>query len=199
MRMIFRRFAVSVLLSVVLLAVGAASPTGVSQPAMARGPGQVYLLRGLANVFSLGMDQIGDRLTKDGISAKTFNHTYWTVIADEIIADYKGKRRLGPIAIVGHSFGATAATMLSARLAEQHVPVALLVAIDPSYPVTVSPNVRRAIAFHTVSFPALQPAAGFHGSLINVAVTDAGHITVDKSGPVQDRTIAEIKRAFGRR
>jgi pimeloyl-ACP methyl ester carboxylesterase len=185
-----------------MLAVGAISPGVLSDRAEARGPGQVYLLRGLANVFSLGMDQLAGKLQHDGIAARTLNHAYWPSIAADIAADYRGKRLLGPIAIVGHSIGATAATLLAARLAEQKIPVALLVAYDPSFEVTVSRNVRRAVGFHTRSFPGLKPGDGFRGSLKNIQVSSAGgvnHITIDKSRVVHDRTIAEIKHAFGRR
>lgn len=197
--MIVRRVFASVFLSLLLLALGCVVPAAVSSRAMAAGPGQVYLLRGLANVFSLGMDQIESQLNAAGISAKTRNHVYWQSIADEIAADYRGKRRLGPIAIVGHSYGATAATLLTAELARQNVPVALVVAIDPSFEVSVSKNVRRAVAFHTQSFPGLKPGPGFRGSLQNVSVSGAGHIMIDKDQSVQAQTIAEIKRAFRRR
>ena len=200
--MFVRRLFVSLSLSLAILAVSGVLPSAFAGRALAAGPGQVYLFRGLANVFSYGMDQIGSDLRADGIKAKTLNHAYWPSVADEIIADYRGKRQLGPVAIVGHSYGATAATLLAARLAAQNVPVALIVAIDPSFEVTVSKNVRRAVAFHTSSFPGLKPGPGFRGSLQNISVSgDSGvtHITIDKDKTVQQKTIAEIKRAFGRR
>ncbi len=197
--MSIRRVLATLSLSLAILAFAAIAPTGFSSSAHAAGPGQVYLLRGLANVFSLGMDQIASQLDADGISAKTLNHVAWQSVAAEIAADYRGKRKLGPVVIVGHSFGATAATLLTAELANQNVPVALVVAIDPSFEVSVSKNVRRAVAFHTLSFPGLKPGPGFRGSLRNISVTDAGHITIDKDQSVQQQTIAEIKRALRRR
>ncbi len=199
--MLFRR---KLLTRLVLLAVFLAAsfmPAAVTGSAAAQGKGQVYLLRGLANVFSLGMDTLGEKLRAEGISARTMNHARWRSVADEIEADYRGKKAIGPVAIVGHSLGATAATLLTADLAERGIPVALLVTYDPSFGVTVSKNVRRAVGFHTSSFPPLEPGSGFRGSLENVLVKSAGvnHITIDKAGSVHDRTIVEIKRAFRRR
>jgi len=197
--MIVRRLFVSLLLALTIVLVGGVAPGAFSGRAMAAGPGQVYLLRGLANVFSLGMDQIEGQLRADGIAATTRNHIYWRSIAEEIVADYRGKRQLGPIAIVGHSYGATAATLLTAELATQNVPVALVIAIDPSFEVSVSKNVRRAVAFHTRSFPGLKPGPGFRGSLQNISVDGTGHIMIDKDESVQNQTVAAIKKAFRRR
>jgi pimeloyl-ACP methyl ester carboxylesterase len=197
----FRRHILTKLVLVAVFLTASLGPAGMAGSAAAQSKGQVYLLRGLANVFSLGMDTLGRKLTDEGISAKTLNHASWRRIAAEIADDYRGKRAIGPVAIVGHSIGATAATLLTARLADEGIPVALLVTYDPSFEVTVSRNVRRAVGFHTASFPGLKPGSGFRGSLENVLVKSPGvnHITIDKASSVHDRTIVEIKRAFRRR
>lgn len=196
----FRRLFLTTLAMIAVFMTASLMPAAVTSGTAAP-KGQVYLLRGLANVFSLGMDTLGEKLRAEGISAKTLNHARWRSIADEIAADYRGKKAIGPVAIVGHSIGATAATLLTADLAERGVPVALLVAYDPSFEVTVSKNVRRAVGFHTSSFPGLEPGPGFRGSLENILVQSAGvnHITIDKASSVHDRTIVEVKRAFRRR
>ncbi|MGD9924845.1 MAG: hypothetical protein AB7V13_25860, partial [Pseudorhodoplanes sp.] len=48
---------------------------------------RVYLLRGLLNVFSLGMDTLQERLTAMGIEAEVFNHNGWISIANKIEED----------------------------------------------------------------------------------------------------------------
>jgi hypothetical protein len=197
----FRRQFLTTLVVAAAFLAASLMPAAVTGSVAAQGKGQVYLLRGLANVFSLGMDTLGTKLRDQGIQATTLNHARWRGIADEIAADYRGKKIIGPVAIVGHSLGATAATLLTADLAERGVPVALLITYDPSFEVTVSKNVRRAVGFHTSSFPGLEPGPGFRGSLENIPVTSAGvnHITIDKADSVHDRTIVEVKRAFRRR
>jgi pimeloyl-ACP methyl ester carboxylesterase len=195
-----RKYLLPALFAMAILAVGSLTWAG---PASAqKGSGQVYLLRGLANIFSLGMDSLAGELREKGIAAQTRNHVYWESIAEAIVADYRGKRALGPIAIVGHSFGATAATLLTARLAKEGVPVALVVAYDPSFPVSVSANVKRAVAYRAKSFPGLTAGPGFRGSLENILIEGPSgvvHMTLDKDRKLHAHTITEIKRAFRRR
>ena len=48
--------------------------------------GHVYLFRGLANIFSLGMNELGDKLGAKGVRQTVVNHGYWQKLTDEIIA-----------------------------------------------------------------------------------------------------------------
>ena len=68
-------------LPIILFVIGAWSAT----PAAA-GPGmhrKVYLLRGLTNVFSPGLDQLADELRKSNIEATVTNHAFWESLATE--------------------------------------------------------------------------------------------------------------------
>src|SRR5580704_10945984 len=68
---------------------------------------KVYLMRGFANVFSLGMDEMAAQLNARGIPAEAYNHLLASSLASEAAADYKsGKTRT--IIIVGHSMGGDA-------------------------------------------------------------------------------------------
>src|SRR5579862_7714052 len=57
-----------------------AAPTGSSDPYP---HAHVYLIRGLLNVFSLGMDKLEVRLNQQGIHTTLFNHTLWEEEANE--------------------------------------------------------------------------------------------------------------------
>ncbi|MBN9028143.1 MAG: hypothetical protein J0H20_21795, partial [Rhizobiales bacterium] len=57
-----------------------------SAPKVNRDP-QVYLFRGLANVFSLGMDRLDTRLKANGVKTKLLGHTQWASVVDEIVAE----------------------------------------------------------------------------------------------------------------
>ena len=45
---------------------------------------QIYLLRGLANVFSRGMDEMGGKLRERGFSPHVINWRGWQTAADTI-------------------------------------------------------------------------------------------------------------------
>ena len=47
----------------------------------------VYLLRGFANVFSLGMDQIATKLQHQGIDTTVDNYLSWPTLAGEAAAN----------------------------------------------------------------------------------------------------------------
>ena len=52
---------------------------------------QIYLLRGLANVFSRGMDELAAKLTADGFSPVLINHRGWQNAADTIAQKLSGR------------------------------------------------------------------------------------------------------------
>jgi surfactin synthase thioesterase subunit len=78
------------------------------RPGIAQPHPHVYLFRGLADVFSTGMDTLADEPNKHGVHATSHSHTDWKAIADRAVADYKAKKE-GPIILIGHSLGADAA------------------------------------------------------------------------------------------
>ena len=49
-------------------------------------PGEVVFLRGLANIFSLGLDTLSDELKKYGVYSYVHNHKAWEKIGQQIIA-----------------------------------------------------------------------------------------------------------------
>src|SRR5579864_9567404 len=82
-----------------------ARPAAAAAPAPI-GPGttHVYLLRGVLNIFSLGLDDIAAKLRAQGIPVTVANFMSWSSLADEAAADYKSGR-LKTIILVGHSSG----------------------------------------------------------------------------------------------
>jgi len=114
----------SLVLSMLLLGLSigicnAQTTTPTSQPRE-----HVYLLRGFANVFSLGMDQIAAKLKQHGIHTTVDNYLAWPTLAEQAAAEYKGGQTR-TIVLVGHSSGATAVTEMAARLSQLGVPVTL--------------------------------------------------------------------------
>src|ERR1700751_2786856 len=80
MRRGFRCVAITILTTVTLLGFGIALASAEPHP-------HVYLFRGLADVFSTGMDTLADELNKQGVHATSHSHTDWKEIAERTIAD----------------------------------------------------------------------------------------------------------------
>ena len=157
------------------------------------GPARVYLLHGFMNVFSLGMDDLAQKLQREGIPASIRNHAEEAQIVEEIAARFRaGDRR--PIILIGHSLGADAVMLMSEQLGRLGVPVALVVLFDGTQPMAVSANVARVlnITQHVV----ITPGPGFHGELETIDESgDASvtHTTIDKSARLQAAVIDKIK------
>jgi hypothetical protein len=76
-----------------------------ASPSMAQPRAHVYLLRGLMNIFSLGMDTLAEKIQRHGIYATVHNYAEWQTLAGQAAAAYHAGKE-GPIIIVGHSLGA---------------------------------------------------------------------------------------------
>src|SRR6516225_5965720 len=166
------------LTAVFALAVGTMVAFGPNPAAAQAQPrAHVYLLRGLMNVFSLGMDTLADRAA----------------------ADYKvGKE--APIILIGHSYGADAVMEMAAYLGRKGVPVALVVPFDGTQSFAASGNVARVLNLTQRKYAYMRGGPGFHGALDNVDVSSdrsIDHITIDKSARLHARVVAEVLAVVG--
>ncbi len=193
--------AVAMALLLLMLPIGATANRG----ARLRWDGaHVYLLRGVLNIFSLGLDDIAAKLQAQGIPATVVNYLSWSSLADEAAADYRsGKVRT--IILVGHSSGATVLPDMVARLDQLGAPVKLAIGLDSVFRTSLSGRVGRYINFYIANGNG-EPVARtkqLHGSLENVNVQDVpgvGHITIDKNEIMQRKVISAIDAvAFGSR
>jgi hypothetical protein len=175
-----------------------AAPTAAPPPAATT---HVYLLRGVLNIFSLGLDTIGARLEAQGIPVTVANFVSWSSLADEAAAAYRAGR-LKTIVLVGHSSGATALPDMIAKLNHLGVPVKLAIGLDSVFKTKLSTGAERYINIYIGDGPGepVRAADGLRGKLDNVDVrgTGVGHITIDKNEYIQRRVIAEIDAAIRR-
>jgi len=190
----FRSWAIGLLL-LFPLAIGSAAAKAAPPPAETA---HVYMLRGVLNIFSLGLDEIAARLDEQGIPVTVANFVSWSSLADEAAAEYKAGR-LKTIVLVGHSSGATALPDMIAKLNHLGVPVKLAIGLDSVFKTRLSSGAERYINLYIGDGPGepVRPAAGFRGKLDNVDVqgTGLGHISIDKSEVIQRRVIDEIDAA----
>lgn len=160
----------------------------------AQSNGHVYLLRGLLNIFSLGMDDLAAKIQARGISASVHNHSEWQSLADGIAAKYKARQH-GPIVLVGHSLGADAVMFMAEYLGKKGVPVALVVPFDGTGSFAASANVSQVYNLTQRDYAYMRRGAGFRGTLNNVDVSGQGygHIDIDKSAKLHALVLARIQ------
>ncbi len=157
--------------------------------------GEIYLFRGLANVFSLGIDTIGEKMVSRGLNARVYNHSAWRSLADDIIARSKRRRVKYPVIIMGHSLGGNATMQMSKYLGDNGVKVSYAVSFDPTITTFVGPNVGEVLNYYLPNSDhtnIVKKGAGFTGSLRNLDVsTVAGitHVTIEKYDLYQSNVI----------
>lgn len=154
---------------------GTASPSQV----------QVDLLRGLADIFSRGMDTLTEKLNRQGYSARVYSTNGWQSVAHRI-ADQYSRGHKDIIVIIGHSLGANATFDVANQLDRQNIPIELIVTFDATRPQPVPKNVLHLVNFYQENGFGKPVSAGpnFKGELSNVDLTaDTGlsHTTIEKS------------------
>ncbi len=107
--------------------------------------GNVYLLRGFIGVFSTGIDSLGGKLNKQGISASVFQDDQWSSLATKIRERYSAAPNREPLILIGHSYGADDALRMARELNRDHITVDLLITLDPVTPPEVTSNVLKCI------------------------------------------------------
>ena len=192
--------AIAVLL---LLPIGANPAQAVTGPASGPSTAHVYLLRGVLNIFSLGLDDIAAKLRAQGVPVTVANFASWSSLADEAAAGYRSGK-LKTIILVGHSSGATALPDMIAKLDELGVPVKLAIGLDSVFRTSLKGRVGRYINFYIANGAGtpVEKTRQFQGTLENVNVQNVpgvGHMSIDKNKIMQQKVISEIDAVvFGR-
>ena len=159
----------------------------------------VYLMRGVLNIFSLGMDEMAAQLRRQGIPADVNNYLLWRSVADDAAAEYhSGRAKI--IILVGHSSGATQLPDMVARLTAQGVPVKLAIGLDSVFHTSLSGRVGKYLNFYVANGAGtrVQETRNFQGTLENIdveSVPGVGHLTIDKNAVIQQRVMAAIDEA----
>jgi hypothetical protein len=189
---------VAIAILLLLLPIGAGTASAATSA-----PGtHVYLLRGVLNIFSLGLDTIAAKLQAQGINVTVANYLSWSSLADEAAAEYRSGRTRN-IVLVGHSSGATILPDMVARLDQLGAPVKLAIGLDSVFRTSLAGRVGRYINFYVANGNG-EPVARtkqLHGELENVDVGRLGvaHLTIDKSEIMQQKVISAIDAvAFSR-
>jgi len=180
----------------VLMMIGILSPSVAAHASP--GHKKVYLLRGLTNILSPGIDQLADELQKRNIDATIANHAFSDALASEAIEGCKSGQ-FSSVVLVGHSLGARAAVSMAEQMQAAGLHVALIVTIDPVVKAVVPNNVRLLKNFYLSSGfgTTVERGGHFHGTLQNVDMgnTDYGHVTLTTAPAIQNEAMRDILAA----
>ena len=133
---------------------------------------QVDLLRGLADVFSRGMDTLTAKLNQQGYGARVYSTNGWQTVAHRIAVAYsRGHKDI--IVIIGHSLGANATFDIANQLDQQNIPIELIVTFDATRPQPVPKNVLHLVNFYRENGFGKPDSAGseYKGELTNIDLT----------------------------
>jgi hypothetical protein len=188
---------IAVAILLIAVPVGAVASPGNAATADASST-HVYLLRGVLNIFSLGLDEIAAKLRRQGFNVTIANYLSWSSLADEAADEYRSGRTR-TIVLVGHSSGATVLPDMVARLDRLGAPVKLAIGLDSVFRTSLSGRVGRYINFYVANGNG-EPVAKtgqFRGELENIDVGRIGmaHLTIDKSEIMQRKVISAIDAA----
>src|SRR5450631_2744629 len=112
-----------------LMAPGVSEQTAFASAAP-KSSSHVYIMRGFMNVFSPGMNTLATELQQRGIPASVHDYTDWLSLTETAIQNYRNGREKS-IVVIGHSFGASAASSMARQLGQAGIPVKLVVTFDP--------------------------------------------------------------------
>jgi LysM domain len=168
---------------------------GPEPPSSQKLPGHVYLLRGLiGDVYSLGVDQLADKINHRGLTTTVDAYTAYNTFADEIISKYKSGEERGPVLLAGHSLGGDSVITIAEKLKAAGIAVPVAFSLDPSrlsgnVPSNVELFINIYQSFNPIGGGEVSAAADFRGRLINVDLrqhNEVVHINLDKTAAIQD-------------
>jgi hypothetical protein len=194
------RAALMTVLTAVLIAACLVTTSHAQQSTSSdRARGRAYLFYGLIAAIDWGMDELAQRINRNGVAASTNAHSSWRSVADQAISDYR--RDPKPIAVVGHSIGGDSAVQFAQALGAARVPVSLLITYDPNRGAgNIPANVHRYINLYQSSNILgggdLAPGAGFHGHYASYNLKDRSeiiHVNLDKFSRIQELLAAKVR------
>ena len=159
--------------------------------------GEIYMMRGLANVFSRGIDDMARQLRSRGYDAANFSYSQWQPIAADIARRAEKKKVSYPVIIIGHSLGGNESSKFANFLAARNVNVDLVVAFDPVETGNVGKGIKRVVNYYLPKNAdnRILPASDFTGDIQNVDVStdpEISHTNVDKNPAFQQATLDSI-------
>ncbi len=174
---------------------------------------RVYLLRGLAGVFSLGFEQLAEEMRLAGLDANAFDGPTYYELADGLIDELANESNPPGIVLIGHSYGADDAIRMARLLRDAGIQVQLLYLLDATSPQLIPANVDRVVHLYHLWLPGYIAPAVFSGNpvelepgnthteLVNTIINEEdfgpaaaciNHFNVDASNLIQQKILDEV-------
>jgi hypothetical protein len=170
---------------------------------------RVLLIRGIFNIFSTGMDDLGQLLRDRGYEVEVSSPGGCWGAAMRLRETYERDPAGGPIVIMGHSMGGRACLHISRYLQAYNIPVKLVIIIDANPWASVPDNVERCVNLYVTN-----PFGVFHGSPVQAAGTSqvlnydvtkcqrpdwadpVNHFNIDNSEWMHQVILGEVTRVY---
>lgn len=161
---------------------------------------RVYLMRGLANVFSTGLDTLASKLQAKGVSANVYEYGQWQQLADDAVSWSRAHGK-APVVIIGHSLGADTAIEMAERMTALGIAPRLVVTFDPVGVTQVGRSGGRFVNYYQSNNgfgKRLTTGPGFSGTLVNrnedaAAAQGLDHFNIEKSDALHQDVIAMVR------
>src|SRR4051812_16466142 len=159
--------------------------------------GHIYLFRGFADA-SFGLDGFAQDLRGSGFNATCNSDGWGHVIAERIERDYAKVSGREPLILIGYSTGSVTAVAIAKRLNQTHIPVDLLVTLDPVISETVPGNVGTCLNYYEQLVPGVTLLSGTmmraepSVKLQNIKLTRSSHFTINVNPEMRSAVTAQI-------
>jgi pimeloyl-ACP methyl ester carboxylesterase len=133
---------------------------------------KIYLLRGLNNTYSLGLDYLATEMRGLDLSPTMVGWPHWENTAQQIVSEYAGPADGSEYILIGHSYGADDAVRLARYMKDYGIQVQLLFLVDATAPDPIPDNVISCIHYYEPWLPGVLFPEIFSG---NPVVADPGN------------------------
>ncbi|QCK88392.1 hypothetical protein E8L99_22830 [Phreatobacter aquaticus] len=159
----------------------------------------VYLLRGLAQTVSEGVDHLSVKLNALGYNTSVHPYDDHARIIEMISAETRASGGRSHAIVIGHSLGANSVVAVVNGLANRGLSADLAVTFDPTVDLAVTGGTKRFVNFYQSDNGwgrSVAAAPGQGGRVENVdlkAMEHLTHFTIDRDPQVHERVIGAIQ------
>lgn len=172
-------------------------------------PGKVIIIRGAFTVFSLGMNELGKKLSEHGLDVEVVADLTARRAASKLRSEFERNENLGPIVFIGHSRGAELGPKQASYLHRHGIPVKLVVMVDAVHRTVIPENVEKCVnLYHNGTLGIVHGVPARPESpetkMLNVDIDrlssrsrggSINHFNIDSSPWIHDLIIAQVLKA----